>query len=66
MRYFRAKWYGATTIDAQGTVGPVKIIFVIVRRKLLNKVLDIIKRFDQDAFYTIEDERMVARLNSVI
>lgn len=66
LRYFRFKGYGATTIDGQGTEGPVKIIFVIVRRKLLDKVLNIIKKFDQDAFYTIEDVRAVARLNSVV
>ncbi len=66
LRYFRAKGYGATTIDGHGTAGPVKIIFVIVRRKLLDNVLDIIKRFDRDAFYTIEDVRGVARLNPVI
>ena len=66
LRYFRAKGYGATTIDGHGTAGPVKIIFVIVRRKLLDNVLDIIKRFDRDAFYTIEDVRGVARLNPII
>jgi len=66
LRYFRAKGYGATTIDGQGTAGPVKIVFVIVRRKMLDKVLDIIKRFDQDAFYSIEDVRAVARLNPIL
>ncbi len=63
LRYFRSKGYGATTIDGQGTAGPVKIVFVIVRRKLLDNVLGIIKKFDQGAFYTIEDVRGVARLN---
>jgi uncharacterized protein YebE (UPF0316 family) len=66
LRYFRAKGFGATTIDGQGTAGPVKIVFVIVRRKLLEQVLNIIKKFDQDAFYTIEDVRAVARLNPII
>ncbi len=66
LRYFRAKGYGATTIDGHGTAGPVKIVFVIVRRKLLDRVLNIIKKFDQDVFYTIEDVRTVARLNPII
>lgn len=66
LRYFRDKGFGATTIDGQGTAGPVKIVFVIVRRKLLDQVLNIIKKFDQDAFYTIEDVRAVARLNPII
>jgi len=66
LRYFRAKGYGATTIDGQGTAGPVKIVLVIVRRKLLDEVLKIIKKFDQNIFYTIEDVRHVARLTPII
>ncbi|MFA5224375.1 MAG: DUF2179 domain-containing protein [Candidatus Omnitrophota bacterium] len=66
LTYFRANGYGATAIDAQGTSGPVKIIFIIVRRKLLEKTLDIIKKFDSNAFYTIGDVRASARLGPVI
>ncbi|HQO57612.1 MAG TPA: DUF2179 domain-containing protein [Candidatus Omnitrophota bacterium] len=66
LKYFRAQGYGTTTIAGQGAAGPVKIVLVVVRRKLLNKVLSIIKNFDQDAFYTIEDVRAVARLNPII
>ncbi|OQB09548.1 MAG: hypothetical protein BWY16_00952 [Candidatus Omnitrophica bacterium ADurb.Bin205] len=66
LTYFRANGYGATTIDAQGTSGPVKIIFIIVRRKLLDRTLDIIKKFDPDAFYTIGDVRTAARLSPAI
>ncbi|MDD5566334.1 MAG: DUF2179 domain-containing protein [Candidatus Omnitrophica bacterium] len=62
LTYFRANGYGATTIDAQGTSGPVKIIFIIVRRKLLDRTLGIIKKFDPGAFYTIGDVRTAARL----
>jgi len=63
---FRANGYSATTIDAQGISGPVKIIFLIVRRRLLDRALGIIKKFDSDAFYTIEDVRAVARLSQGI
>ncbi|MFA4934174.1 MAG: DUF2179 domain-containing protein, partial [Candidatus Omnitrophota bacterium] len=66
LTYFRANGYGATAIDAQGTSGPVRIIFIIVRRKLLDKTLDIIKEFDSNAFYTIGDVRASARLGPVI
>ncbi|HQP09767.1 MAG TPA: DUF5698 domain-containing protein [Candidatus Omnitrophota bacterium] len=66
LRYFRVKGYGATVIDAQGTQGPVKIIFVIVRRKFLDNILKVIKKFDKNAFYTIEDIRGVARLHPVL
>jgi uncharacterized protein YebE (UPF0316 family) len=63
---FRANGYSATTIDAQGASGPVKIIFLIVKRKLLDRALGIIKKFDSDAFYAIGDVRAVARLNQGI
>ncbi|HSA30757.1 MAG TPA: DUF5698 domain-containing protein [Candidatus Omnitrophota bacterium] len=66
LKFFQLKGYGATTIDGQGAAGPVKIVLVIARRKLLDNVLGMIKEFDRDAFYTIEDIRAVARLNPVI
>ena len=66
LTHFRANGYGATTIEAQGISGPVKIIFVIMRRKLLDRALDIIKKFDPDVFYTIGDVRTAARLSPAI
>jgi uncharacterized protein YebE (UPF0316 family) len=51
----QAAEYGVTTIDAQGTSGPVKIVFTIVRRKELDHVVAIIKGFDTNAFYSVDD-----------
>lgn len=51
--------YGVTAVDADGEAGPVKVIFSIVRRKQLPKVLSIIKQYNPNAFYTIEDVRFV-------
>ncbi len=51
--------YGVTSLDAQGETGPVKVIFTIVKRKRLPEVIAIIKRFNPNAFYTIEDVRFV-------
>ena len=51
--------YGVTSVDARGETGPVKVIFSIVKRKKLPEVLAIIKRFNPNAFYTIEDVRFV-------
>lgn len=53
-----------THIPAEGGFGPVTVIFLIVRRSQLSKVLDTIKKFDPNAFYTIEDVR-TARHNKV-
>jgi uncharacterized protein YebE (UPF0316 family) len=66
LRHFRDNGYGLTTIDAQGAFGPVKIIFIIVRRKLLEKALCAIKKFDSNAFYAIGDVRASARPGSFI
>ena len=49
---------GITTIDGHGAKGPVKIIFTILKRKNLEKVLSLIGKHNPNAFYTIEDVRM--------
>ncbi len=56
----RSQGYGVTSVDAEGTTGLVKVIFTIVRRKHVEKVIEIIKKFNPHAFYTIEDIRSVA------
>lgn len=51
--------YGVTSVDAQGESGPVKLIFSITKRRNLGKIIDIIKKYNPNAFYTIEDMRYV-------
>lgn len=53
--------YGVTTIDAHGAMGPVKIIFMVIRRKNIDHVLDIVNEYNPNAFYTLEDVKEVAR-----
>lgn len=53
--------YGVTHMDAQGSLGPVKIIFTIVKRKDIDHVLEIISSCNPLAFYTIEDVRSVRK-----
>ena len=53
--------YGITHVDAQGALGPVKIIFTIVKRKDIEHVLEIIRTCNPPAFYTIEDVRSVRK-----
>ncbi len=57
MEYLHRQGYGVTIVDAQGTTGPVKIIFTVVPRKCLKAVLESIESFNPQAFYTIEDIR---------
>ena len=49
---------GMTIIDGQGSKGPVKIIFTIVKRKDMALVRKIIKDVNPQAFYSIEDIRI--------
>jgi len=51
------KGYGATSVEAHGARENVKLIYTIVNRNDLMKVLEIINEFNPKAFYTIEDIR---------
>lgn len=49
--------FGVTVFDGQGTRGPVKLIFTVVRRRDLRKVLSIIRTVSPSAFFSVEDIR---------
>ncbi|HNQ60947.1 MAG TPA: DUF2179 domain-containing protein [Bacteroidia bacterium] len=53
----KAENFGVTIIDGQGAVGPVKIIFTIIKRKDIELIRKIIQRYNPSAFYSIEDIR---------
>jgi uncharacterized protein YebE (UPF0316 family) len=48
---------GITVVDGHGAKGPVKIIFTIIKRKDLQQIRDLIKKYNPNAFYTVEDIR---------
>ncbi len=56
----RQKNYGVTAIDGEGATGPVKLIFTVVQRQDLSRVIAIIKKFNPKAFYSVEEVRSVA------
>ncbi len=47
--------YGVTCVDGYGIQGKVNVIFTVVPRKEISKVIELIKEFNPKAFYTIED-----------
>jgi len=49
-----------TSLDAHGGRGPVKVLFLVVKRKLLPEIVETIKTYNPKAFYTVEDLRMVS------
>ncbi len=55
IQFFRDADYGVTTVDAHGKTGQVKIVFTIVPRKELARAVAIIKQFNSQAFYSVEE-----------
>ncbi len=51
--------YGATVVDAHGAREKVHLIYTIVNRNELDRVVGIINNFNPQSFYTIEDIRSV-------
>ena len=60
----KSEGYGVTSTDAEGIEGPVKIIYVIIDRHDLPNIIEIIKRYNPNAFYSVEDVRFVSRIFS--
>jgi uncharacterized protein YebE (UPF0316 family) len=60
MQYLRSQQYGVTSIDGEGATGRVKMVFTIIQRQDLSHVVDIIKEFQPDAFYSVEEVKSVA------
>lgn len=57
----RKKHIRMTIVDAHGAKGPVKLIFSIVKRQNAKKVIKIVKKYNPNAFYSIEDIRQVSK-----
>lgn len=58
---FSSEKYGVTCVDGYGAQGKVNVIFTIVPRKEISKVIALIKKFNPKAFYTIEDVDFVEK-----
>ena len=56
----RSANYGVTTLDAQGSTGPVQVVFTVIKRKEFDKVIAINKSFDPKAFYAVNDLQSAA------
>jgi uncharacterized protein YebE (UPF0316 family) len=53
--------FPVTTVNASGSYGEVSVLYVIVSRKHISQVLDLIREYNPRAFYTIEDIRFVSK-----
>jgi uncharacterized protein YebE (UPF0316 family) len=57
--HLREEGFGVTAADAEGAMGPVRIVFTIIKRKSAPRVIDIINKYNPHAFYTIEEIKAV-------
>ncbi|KKL44894.1 hypothetical protein LCGC14_2361130 [marine sediment metagenome] len=59
--YLKSADYGVTIIDGQGATGQVKVVFTIVPRREVKRVVDLIKKFNPNAFFTVEEVGFVEK-----
>lgn len=52
--------YGATVVEAEGSKEKVNVIFTIIKRNDLKDVVEIIKKHNPKAFYSVEDVRLTS------
>ena len=57
--YLKLEGYGVTCVDAQGSMGKVNLLFMIIHRRDQKKVIDIINKYNPNAFFTVEDVKSV-------
>jgi uncharacterized protein YebE (UPF0316 family) len=57
----RDNGFPVTSINAAGSYGEVSVLYIIVRRKYISQVLELIRLYNPRAFYTIEDIRFVSK-----
>lgn len=60
LKKFSDKGFRATVLDATGINGPEKIIFAIAKRRQAKVLVQLIKDFDSEAFYSIEDVKFAS------
>ena len=61
LSYLRANNFGVTAVDGEGMLGKVKVLFSVVKRKELNHFIEIVNRYNPNAFYSIEDVKVVSQ-----
>ena len=61
IEHLKSENYGVTSVDGYGTLGKIKVIFTIVPRREVKKVVQFVKRFNPNAFYSIEEVSFVEK-----
>jgi uncharacterized protein YebE (UPF0316 family) len=61
VEYLKTADYGVTSVDGHGTMGQVKVVFTIVPRREAERVVELVKKFNPKAFYSIEEVGFVGK-----
>ena len=61
VKYLKSADYGVTSVDGHGVTGQVKVVFTVLPRREVKRVVDLIKKFNPKAFYTIEEVGFVEK-----
>jgi uncharacterized protein YebE (UPF0316 family) len=61
VEYLKSDEYGVTSVDGHGKTGQVKVVFTIVPKREVKRVVKLIKKFNPKAFYTIEEVGFVEK-----
>lgn len=56
----REKRFGVTSVPGEGAKGPVCLLFMVIKRSDMAIVVELVKKFNPNAFYTVEDIRYVS------
>jgi uncharacterized protein YebE (UPF0316 family) len=56
----REEGHGVTSLDAEGSDGPVHVLFSFVRRRNLPNLIQRVREYNPKAFYSIEDVEFVS------
>lgn len=61
IKVLRENGYGITSVKATGNYGEVAVIYIIINRKDMKKVIGLIQKYNPNALYTVEDIRSVSK-----
>jgi len=58
--HLREKDFGVTSLAARGISGSVRLVFTIIKRKDLNEAIEMVKKYNPGAFFSVEDIKMIS------
>lgn len=61
MKFLKDEGYGITSVNAQGAFGPVDVIYTIVQRKEIPRLIQVIHEFNPNAVYSVEEVKQVSK-----